>query len=263
MAKKRGGRALPEDRLPPAIWGGVLIVIGLAGFAATDGPNVHWIAPIIFGVPFGTGVIVVFLAVLGYLIDSYTIYAASVLAANSVLRSLFGAAFPLFTSYMYDSLGIHWAAALPGFVALACIPFIVIFWKYGAKIRAKCKYSADAERQMNAIIAARMAAMQAAKDEESSIERTRNGSNATAMGPSAVPSATPTINGETEPKQIEVQPAERFGGRGHVEELSGAAKEEYIMYEALADRDEVDLRDDERVRLAELHEKFNYAKAKQ
>lgn len=42
MAKKRGGRALPEDRLPPAIWGGVLIVIGLAGFAATDGPNVHW-----------------------------------------------------------------------------------------------------------------------------------------------------------------------------------------------------------------------------
>lgn len=41
-AKKRGGRALPEDRLPPAIWGGIFIVIGLAGFAATDGPNVHW-----------------------------------------------------------------------------------------------------------------------------------------------------------------------------------------------------------------------------
>jgi hypothetical protein len=37
---------------------------------------------------------------MGYLVDSYTIYAASVLAANSVLRSLFGAAFPLFTSYM-------------------------------------------------------------------------------------------------------------------------------------------------------------------
>lgn len=86
----RGGLATPEDRLPSAIWGGVLIVIGLAGFAATNGPNIHWIAPIIFGIPFGLGVIIVFLAVLGYLIDSYTIYAASVLAANSVLRSLFG-----------------------------------------------------------------------------------------------------------------------------------------------------------------------------
>lgn len=57
-AKKRGGMATPEDRLPPAIWGGVLIVIGLAGFAATNGPEVHWIAPIIFGVPFGLGTIV-------------------------------------------------------------------------------------------------------------------------------------------------------------------------------------------------------------
>lgn len=35
---------------------------------------------------------------MNYLIDSYVIYAASALAANSVLRSLFGAAFPLFTT---------------------------------------------------------------------------------------------------------------------------------------------------------------------
>jgi hypothetical protein len=34
------------------------------------------------------------------------------------------------------------------------------------------------------------------------------------------------------------------------------------MYEALADRDEVDLDDEERVHLAELHERFDYAKAK-
>jgi len=45
------------------------------------------------------------LAVMNYLIDAYTIYAASVLAANSVLRCLFGFAFPLFTSQMYDRLG--------------------------------------------------------------------------------------------------------------------------------------------------------------
>jgi len=43
----------PEARLPPAIFGGVVIVIGLGGFAATNGPNVHWIAPIMFGIPFG------------------------------------------------------------------------------------------------------------------------------------------------------------------------------------------------------------------
>ena len=99
-AKRRGGAAKPEDRLAPAIWGGILVVIGVAGFAATDGPDIHWSAPILFGIPFGLGLVVAFLSVLSYLVDSYTIYAASVLAANSILRSFFGAGFPLFTIYM-------------------------------------------------------------------------------------------------------------------------------------------------------------------
>lgn len=77
--------------------------------------------------------------------DSYTVFAASVLAANSVLRSLFGAIFPLFTTYMYRGLGIHWASAIPGFLALACLPFPFLFYKYGASIRKKCKYTREAE----------------------------------------------------------------------------------------------------------------------
>lgn len=74
-------------------------------------------------------------------IDSYTIFAASVLAANSVLRSLFGAAFPLFTTQMYDNLGIHWASSIPAFLALMCVPMPFLFYKYGAKVREKCKYA--------------------------------------------------------------------------------------------------------------------------
>lgn len=44
---------------------------------------------------------------MNYLIDSYTIFAASVLAANSVMRSIFGATFPLFTTQMFAGLGIQ------------------------------------------------------------------------------------------------------------------------------------------------------------
>jgi MFS family permease len=265
-AKKRGGRATPEDRLPPAIWAGVLIVIGLAGFAATDSPNVHWIAPIMFGIPFGTGVIIVFLAVLGYLVDSYTVYAASVLAANSVLRSLFGAAFPLFTTQMYDALGLHWAAALPGFIALAMIPFTVMFYKYGAQIRAKCKYAADAERQMNALMAARMAAMKQEQDDIAGEEQALESEG-------KAPAAGMAGN---EVGQPEAQPAEQIGGEGNVGDVAVDEKEptaehaeahakrqhEWTIYEELADRDEVDLSDDERLRLQSLHETFDYAKAK-
>jgi len=100
------------------------------------------------GAPFGFGMVIVFLTILNYLIDSYTIYAASVLAANSVLRSTFGAVFPLFTSYMYRNLGPNWASSIPAFLALACVPFPFLFYKYGAAIRMKCKFAAQAAKVM-------------------------------------------------------------------------------------------------------------------
>ncbi|PNS19847.1 hypothetical protein CAC42_7814 [Sphaceloma murrayae] len=158
------GFAPPEARLPPAIIGAVSIVIGLFWFAWTNSPSVHYMASISAGVPFGFGMVLVFLSFMNYLIDSYVIFAASALAANSVLRSLFGAAFPLFTTQMYTSLGIHWAASIPAFLALACVPFPFLFWKYGARIREKCTYAAQAMQFMKQL--------QQQQDEGSSSEDT-------------------------------------------------------------------------------------------
>lgn len=138
------GIAAPETRLPPALVGSIAMPIGLFWFAWTNSPSVPWIVSVMAGAPFGFGMVLVFLSIMNYLIDSYLIYAASVLAANSVLRSLFGAAFPLFTSYMYADLGIHWASSIPAFLALACVPFPFFFYKYGAAIRSRCKFAAEA-----------------------------------------------------------------------------------------------------------------------
>ena len=144
VAAAHGGMAPPEARLPPAILGSVLLPIGLFWFAWTNGPDVHWIVPITASAFFAAGLVSVFLSLLTYMIDSYTVFAASVLAANSVLRSLFGAAFPLFTPYMYSDLGIHWASAIPAFLALACTPFPLLFYWYGERIRMRCKYASEA-----------------------------------------------------------------------------------------------------------------------
>jgi hypothetical protein len=138
------GMASPEARLPPAMVGAVAIPIGLFWFAWTNSPSIHWIVSIMAGAPFGFGMVLVFLSIMNYLIDAYVIYAASVLAANSVLRSLFGAAFPLFCPYMYQNLGIHWASSIPAFLALACVPFPFLFYKYGSAIRERCKFAAEA-----------------------------------------------------------------------------------------------------------------------
>lgn len=77
-----------------------------------------------------------------YKID--VIYAASALAANTVIRSLFGAAFPLFTTNMYSNLGIHWASSIPAFLAVACLPFPILFYKYGEGIRKRGRFAAEA-----------------------------------------------------------------------------------------------------------------------
>lgn len=147
-AKAAGGTAPPEARLFLALPGAVALPVGMFWFAWTNSPQIHWSVCIVGTAPFGFGMVLVFLSQMNYLIDSYTIYAASVLAANSVLRSLFGAAFPLFTTQMYASLGIHWASSVPAFLAVACLPFPFLFYKYGEPIRLRCKYAARAARVM-------------------------------------------------------------------------------------------------------------------
>ncbi|OOF92181.1 hypothetical protein ASPCADRAFT_210589 [Aspergillus carbonarius ITEM 5010] len=146
------GFAPPEARLPPCLIASIAIPIGLFWFAWTNYPSIHFMASISAGVPFGFGMVLVFLSLMNYLIDAYTIFAASVLAANSVLRSVFGAAFPLFTTYMYNNLGVHWASSIPAFLALACVPFPFLFYKYGPAIRSRCKYSAQSEAFMRKLV---------------------------------------------------------------------------------------------------------------
>jgi len=142
------GFAPPEARLPICMIGGIAIPIGLFWFAWTNYPSIHWMASIAAGVPFGFGMVLVFLGIMNYLIDAYTIFAASVLAANAVMRSIFGAVFPLFTTQMYDALGIHWASTIPAFLAFVCVPFPFLFYKYGPAIRVRCKYAGEAEAFM-------------------------------------------------------------------------------------------------------------------
>ncbi|KAF9252408.1 hypothetical protein DTO006G1_3156 [Penicillium roqueforti] len=141
-----GGTVEPEARLSTAMVGSFVVPIGLFMFAWTTYPSVHWIVPIIGAVFFSCGLVMVFISLMSYLIDSYTVYAASVMAANSVVRSLFGTAFPLFTTQMYEKLGNQWASSIPAFLVLACVPFPFLFYKYGPQIRSKCKYSLEAAK---------------------------------------------------------------------------------------------------------------------
>lgn len=114
---------------------------------------------------------------------------------------------------------------------------------------------------MNAIIAAKMASIkqqqmeqQAAGDEEAAIE----------SAPVSSGTAGAVAGAAT-------QPAENLGGAEVHQEKNETQEtrshqqhgKEWDEYALLADRDMWDMQDEERLRLEELHKKYEYAKAKQ
>ena len=136
-----GDHAVPEAHLPPMMIGSVFFATGIFIVGWTGDKQFPWIAPCIGLACMGLGFFVIFQAALNYLIDTFAVYAASAVAANTFLRSCFASAFPLVVTPMYHNLGIAWASSLWGFIAVGLIPIPFLFYAFGRKIRARGKYS--------------------------------------------------------------------------------------------------------------------------
>lgn len=92
---EENGTVVPEERLVPMIIGGAFLPIGMFWFAWTSNPHITPWPQIIAAAPIGTGLIMVFMQGLSYIIDVYKMNANSAIAANTFFRSWVGAAFPL------------------------------------------------------------------------------------------------------------------------------------------------------------------------
>ncbi|KIM99526.1 hypothetical protein OIDMADRAFT_146184 [Oidiodendron maius Zn] len=140
---QNGNKAVPEARLPPMMAGSVLFAAGLFIFGWTSNRDIFWFAPCIGLFCMGFGFFTIFQAALNYLIDTFQKYAASAVAANTFLRSVFAAVFPLFVNPMFHNLGIPWASSLLGFIAVILIPIPFCFYIYGPSIRKRGRFTAE------------------------------------------------------------------------------------------------------------------------
>lgn len=135
LALKLGRSPDSEETLIPMMYFGWCVPCGMFLYGWTMKSWIHWIVPCIGLVFLGIGMAVVFQGCLIYMVDVYPKYAASAIAANTMVRSSFGGIFPLFANQMFDKLGIHWAASVIAFVGLALYPVSWLFYFYGAKLR--------------------------------------------------------------------------------------------------------------------------------
>lgn len=133
--KANGGVFEPEMRLPISIYFGFFLPITFFWYGWSTYYKTHWISPVLSLFPFAFGLIGLFLPILTYLVDCYPTYAASAVAANTVLRSLVGALLPLAGPSMYQNLGLGWGNSLLGFICVAMIPVPMLIYRFGARLR--------------------------------------------------------------------------------------------------------------------------------
>ncbi|KAJ7752804.1 major facilitator superfamily domain-containing protein [Mycena maculata] len=136
-------RARSETRLHWVMVGpgSILVPVGLFIYGWTAYYKVHWIAPMIGSAVMSVGTIIITMCVQTYLVDSFPTNAASVSAANTVLRSILGALLPLCGLNLYDAIGLGWGNSLLGFIALALAPVPVCLGLFGERLRTNPKYA--------------------------------------------------------------------------------------------------------------------------
>jgi DHA1 family multidrug resistance protein-like MFS transporter len=134
----------PEHRLYPAMIGSIVIPIGLFTFGWTAQSDIHWAVPITAQGVAMLGSMLTYVSANMYMVDTYgPMYGASAAGANSLVRYVLTATFPLFTLQMYQRLGIGWTASLLGFCTVGMMPIPWVFWVWGEGLRGRSRYEKE------------------------------------------------------------------------------------------------------------------------
>ncbi|KAF2222070.1 major facilitator superfamily domain-containing protein [Elsinoe ampelina] len=138
--KHNNGVLKPEYRLPPLMYGGVTVPLGLFLYGWATQYTLYWPIPLTGTVLVGLGIIQTFMCIQTYLVDTFGMHAASAMAVNTVLRSITAAFLPMAGLDMYDALGLGWGNSVLGFAACLLVPLPGIFYLYGERVRTNPKY---------------------------------------------------------------------------------------------------------------------------
>lgn len=134
----------PEFRLPILFVAMIVLSVGLFWYGWSAQAHVFWILPNIGTAIASFGAASCYTIITVYIVDVYSRYAASALASVAFLRSICGFVWPLFAPYLIDAIGYGWSSTIFGALAIVLgLPFVWVFWRYGASLRAKSPYSAD------------------------------------------------------------------------------------------------------------------------
>lgn len=100
----KAGNFVPEHRLYAMMGGAVLLPVGFFIYGWSVQYRLHFMVPIVGTGFVGFALLLVFMPAMTYLVDVFTIHAASAMAASTVSRSLCAALVPVSSFYAYHHL---------------------------------------------------------------------------------------------------------------------------------------------------------------
>lgn len=147
LKRENNNQGKPEFKLIVMMMTGWTPTAGLLIFGWTAEYKTHWIGPNIGAAIFAIGMLTTFQGIQSYMVDCYTIFAASAIAANVFLRSLAGFALPLAGPTMYSKLGYGYGNTVLALIAAVVgIPAPFLLFKFGPALRAKSKYASESTK---------------------------------------------------------------------------------------------------------------------
>jgi hypothetical protein len=130
-------RSNPEIQLLPMMVGAPLSCIGLLMYGWAVEKQAHWMVPVIGTAIFSMSLVSFMFPLSTYLVTVFKFYAASALAASSILRMLSGALIPLCADRLYHRFGDGWGNTLLAGLALSMTPIPWFFYAKGEYLRER------------------------------------------------------------------------------------------------------------------------------
>ena len=127
----------PESRVGVLAAFTPLIPIGLLWTGWSAQTHTYWVVTELGSIPIGLGIMASSLFGQLYMVDSYTKYAASAVAASIFLRSVIGAIIPIASGPLYSRLGFGWGNTVLAAISLISVVSAVVLFKFGEHLRAQ------------------------------------------------------------------------------------------------------------------------------
>ncbi|KZV59601.1 MFS general substrate transporter [Peniophora sp. CONT] len=130
----------PEKRLEVTLVAAPIFSIAFFWFGWTSYSWIPFWSSMMAGSLLGFSILLIFFTQFNFIVDTYLVAAATALSANTIVRSVVGAAFPLFARQLFDSLNPRWASTLLGCFAALMAPIPFLLTKYGPALRKRSKF---------------------------------------------------------------------------------------------------------------------------